>query len=322
MSRKDKPYLPLYVQDFLTDEKLMECSAEATGVYIRIMCVLHKSEPYGKLLLKQKDKQNESKIKNFAIRFAKHFPYSLDIILSSLVELVEEGCLEIEDDCIFQKRMVNDAGLSDLRSKSGSLGGRKAKVDDFALAKVKANSNNFAIAKHEANSKANADIDIDNNSTVYSNYSVNNNNIYNSRIGFFLNEVFEEKKEVDNKNYFEMIVVEMNKVWMKHKPNYSFMEEVDYPALLQIAYLIARRRNISKFSILNVSKSEIIISFEKITEFMASTDDKFLKKLSLSAISIPKNFQSIEENMRTFLQSDKAASIESKRILPEDYFTK
>ncbi len=157
MSRKDKPYLPLYVQDFLTDEKLMECSAESTGVYIRIMCVLHKSQPYGKLLLKQKDKQSESKIKNFAIRFAKHFPYTLDVILSSLVELVEEGCLEIDGDCIFQKRMVNDSGLSDLRSKSGSLGGRKAKDDDFALAKEQAKGNLFAIAKV----KANADIDID-----------------------------------------------------------------------------------------------------------------------------------------------------------------
>ena len=41
MARKDLPYLPLYVQDFLTDEKLMECTASATGVYIRIMCVLH-----------------------------------------------------------------------------------------------------------------------------------------------------------------------------------------------------------------------------------------------------------------------------------------
>ena len=43
MALRDQPYLPLYVQDFLTDEKLAECSAMATGVYIRLMCIMHKS---------------------------------------------------------------------------------------------------------------------------------------------------------------------------------------------------------------------------------------------------------------------------------------
>ena len=60
MALRDQPYLPLYVQDFLTDEKLIECSASATGVYIRVMCIMHKSDPYGMILLKQKDKQTSS----------------------------------------------------------------------------------------------------------------------------------------------------------------------------------------------------------------------------------------------------------------------
>ena len=69
MALRNSPYLPLYVQDFLTDEKLADCSANANGVYIRLMCILHKSEPYGKILLKQKYKQNASKhiSKNFLI---------------------------------------------------------------------------------------------------------------------------------------------------------------------------------------------------------------------------------------------------------------
>lgn len=32
MALRDQPYLPLYVQDFLTDEKLRECSYEAEFV--------------------------------------------------------------------------------------------------------------------------------------------------------------------------------------------------------------------------------------------------------------------------------------------------
>ena len=71
MALRDQPYLPLYVQDFLTDEKLIECSASATGVYIRVMCIMHKSDPYGMILLKQKDKQTSSTIQNFALKLIK-----------------------------------------------------------------------------------------------------------------------------------------------------------------------------------------------------------------------------------------------------------
>jgi hypothetical protein len=120
MARKDKPYLPLYVQDFMTDEKLMECSAAATGVFIRIMCILHKSEEYGSILLRQKDKQTPSNLKNFALKFDKHLPFDLQTIVSGLTELVNETVLIIEGDKLFQKRMVNDGKLSAIRSLAGS----------------------------------------------------------------------------------------------------------------------------------------------------------------------------------------------------------
>lgn len=148
MARKDLPYLPLYVQDFLTDEKLMECSASATGVYIRIMCVLHKCIPYGKLLLKQKDKQTDNQINNFASKLAKHFPYELPVILAALNELVGEDVLQVEEDFLIQKRMVNDGLLSVSRSVSGREGGLTTQK--------------FAKAKQVANGQANADIEIDN----------------------------------------------------------------------------------------------------------------------------------------------------------------
>ena len=48
MALRDQPYIPLYVQDFMTDEKLNECSAATTEVYIRLMCVMHKSEKIGR----------------------------------------------------------------------------------------------------------------------------------------------------------------------------------------------------------------------------------------------------------------------------------
>lgn len=153
MARKDLPYLPLYVQDFLTDERLNECSASATGVYIKIMCVLHKSIPYGKFLLKQRDKQSSNQIENFALKFAKHLPYDSGVILLALEELINEEVLRISGDYLFQKRMVEDGELSATRSESGHKGGVKSqkKRQIFALAKSKANTEN--------------EIDINNNNT-------------------------------------------------------------------------------------------------------------------------------------------------------------
>jgi hypothetical protein len=146
MALRNQPYLPLYVQDFMTDEKLMECSAETTGFYIRLMCILHKSDEYGTFLLKQKDKQNSNQIENFALKFAKYMPYSFEIILRSLEELISENVILIEDDKIIQKRMVKDNYISNLRSEVGKKGGNKTK---FAKAKIKANGK----AKVQANTE-------------------------------------------------------------------------------------------------------------------------------------------------------------------------
>lgn len=149
MALRNQPYLPLYVQDFLTDEKLIECSAESTGVYIRLMCILHKSDTYGCILLKQKDKQNDSNIKNFALKLAKQMPYDISTIERSLEELIEEKVLILEEDTLFQKRMKKDGILSDIRAEAGKKGADRKNAKDFAKAKDEANE----LAKDEANSE-------------------------------------------------------------------------------------------------------------------------------------------------------------------------
>jgi hypothetical protein len=142
MALRDQPYLPLYVQDFLTDEKLSECSASSVGVYIKIMCLMHKSEHYGKLLLKQKHKQSTKQNENFALMVAKHLPYDMQTILLAINELLTEGVLISEGDFIIQKRMVKDSEISAKRAISGSKGGKKTTefAKPFAKAKNKANS--------------------------------------------------------------------------------------------------------------------------------------------------------------------------------------
>ena len=125
MALRNQPYIPLYVQDYLTDEKLNMCSLESQGVFIKIMCILHKSSEYGTILLKQKDKQNQSTCLNFAYKFAKLLPIQVDILKVAITELVDEGVLEIDGDVLMQKRMVHDNKISLIRSKVGKKGGKK-----------------------------------------------------------------------------------------------------------------------------------------------------------------------------------------------------
>lgn len=141
MALRDQPYLPLYIQDFLTDEKLSECSAQSTGVYIRIMCLMHKSEEYGTILLRQKDRQNESMCLNFAEKISKHMPYPKEVVIDSLKELLEEGVLKATDDRLIQPRMIKDNQLSLKRSASGKIGASATKfAEGFAKAKESANT--------------------------------------------------------------------------------------------------------------------------------------------------------------------------------------
>ena len=143
MALRDQPYLPLYVQDFLTDERLNECSAASQGVYIKIMCIFHKSETYGGILLKQKDKQSENNCLNFANKLSNLLTFNFITIQTALEELLEEQVLRIDGDLLFQKRMVNDNGLSIKRSEIGSKGGKK----------TQSKNRNFAKAKHQANTE-------------------------------------------------------------------------------------------------------------------------------------------------------------------------
>lgn len=163
MALRNSPYLPLYVQDFLTDEKLADCSANANGVYIRLMCILHKSETYGKILLKQKYKQNKSMCLNFASMLLRQMPYMMSEIHDGLEELIENKIIEIDGDYLFQKRMVKDGELSEKRAVAGQKGGKKAY--GFCLSKfqskTQSKTQSKSISKIEANSENENENDID-----------------------------------------------------------------------------------------------------------------------------------------------------------------
>lgn len=147
MALRNQPYLPLYVNDFLSDEKLRQCSPASYGVYILLMCLMHKSDEYGKILLKQKFKQNPKQILNFACMFARDMPFDVAEIEAGLQELIEENVLTLDGDYLTQKRMVKDGNLSDKRAFAGQRGGKTTTTNknfacDFAQAKIQANAIN------------------------------------------------------------------------------------------------------------------------------------------------------------------------------------
>lgn len=146
MALRNQPYLPLYVQDFLTDEKLRECSAQTVGVYIMIMCLMHKSQEYGKISLSKFDKRTDNITNDFATKLMKHLPFPFHTVTCSLEELLDRDVLTMENEAIIQKRMVKDNVISEKRAASGKKGGITTQSKDFAkanaLAKVEANTEN------------------------------------------------------------------------------------------------------------------------------------------------------------------------------------
>jgi len=156
MALRDQPYIPLYVKDILTDEKLKECSAQSVGVYLFVMCAMHKSKEYGTILLRQKNHQTNDQIENFAIKLQKHMHFSLEVIYDALTDLIEEDVLQldIKNNILSQKRMIDDNILSLKRSISGSKGG-------FATANKTAKTTaNSVIVNGSANEDVNVPEDV------------------------------------------------------------------------------------------------------------------------------------------------------------------
>jgi len=163
MALTDQPYLPLYVMDWLTNNNLKIASPEAHGLMINIMCVMHKEDDYGKILLRQKfkqngeqtPKQNASRVSAFAKQLAKLLPFVFEEIENSLEELISEGVLILEQDNLICERMVKDGKLSATRSKAGKKANKKTKKEGFAdgfaedFATANAGAKTMQITEHE-----------------------------------------------------------------------------------------------------------------------------------------------------------------------------
>ena len=164
MALRDNPYIMLDVNDFMNDEKLRECSPASVGIYIRLLCVLHKSDTYGVLLYQQKDVQkaeicgykNPNKIQIFVTMLSRQLPETKEEIEAALIELSEEGVIKIYDNRLEQKRMIRDAEISEKRQQARAQRGKGQEQEEtqeqdapeVCTNKTPNKSQNFVGTKH------------------------------------------------------------------------------------------------------------------------------------------------------------------------------
>lgn len=97
-----------------------------------------------------------------------------------------------------------------------------------------------------------------------------------------------------SKHQEQMIVQDMYKVWMKHNPDYQYDETVDFPALLNLAYKIAKSKKWEPKEVIKEKLAECIASWDNIALFVKG--DKFYKKFEIKGIN--NNWASLYQAMK------------------------
>ncbi len=104
----------------------------------------------------------------------------------------------------------------------------------------------------------------------------------------------EKEEEIIGEKHFEnMLVQEMIKIWKQHYPKHIEEAETDFPAVLQIAYKIAKLKEWNSQEVLNGKMPNTLEEWDKISKWVRN--DKFYKKLSLEMIC--KKFNAVSQSM-------------------------
>lgn len=114
--REDKnPWDPWFWQDYDSDPNLRACSLAAQGLWMRMLCIMAKSEKKGYLMIN--GKPVDSKL------LAKLVGEEESIIEGLINELKEYGVPSIDEEgVIFNRRMVREAKKRSARSEAGKKG--------------------------------------------------------------------------------------------------------------------------------------------------------------------------------------------------------
>jgi hypothetical protein len=124
----DNPWFPFFVQDYMADEAVKSVSLAAQGLWVRMLCLMHRSPRRG-ILLKPSGEQPDSKW------LASQIGASEPEVAELLKELESEKVFSRnENGSIYNRRMRKEALVSERKAKAGRLGGlAKAKQKNTPL---------------------------------------------------------------------------------------------------------------------------------------------------------------------------------------------
>ena len=94
-------FIPFWPQDFTDDEALNECSLEARGLWVYMLCMAHKGEPYGHLTVNERPATVGQIAKKSGIP-----PKKCEKLLSELE--THRVFSRTDDGVIYSRRMVRD----------------------------------------------------------------------------------------------------------------------------------------------------------------------------------------------------------------------
>ncbi len=116
------PAFQFYVNDWLSDPELRSCTVSTRGVFIDLMCLMHKSEVYGKLLIngiKPEDKQVRLLLRIHPKTYQR-----------AVNELLSYGVLKTDPQGVYcNSRMIKDKALSDIARENGKKGGNPSLME-------------------------------------------------------------------------------------------------------------------------------------------------------------------------------------------------
>lgn len=110
------PAIQFYPADWRKDPAVQSLSFHDRGIWFEILCLMHESEQRGKLLLNGKPMPEDA--------LARLLGLDKQNLTKTLNTLIEYGVASRDEDgVLFNRRMVRDEKLREIRKKAGSLGG-------------------------------------------------------------------------------------------------------------------------------------------------------------------------------------------------------
>lgn len=111
-----RPAFQFYPADWRKDVELRSCTFEARGFWVDLLCVAHECDPYGHLMVNGKPMT--------VAQIAGQVGATPAQCKRLLDELISNGVARVgENGVIYNKRMVDDEHLRNIRAEAGRLGG-------------------------------------------------------------------------------------------------------------------------------------------------------------------------------------------------------